>query len=509
MAGEREKWSDLIKDTKDNPLLKDINVALDAYNEAYEKGEHTTNHLNEIINACDKYITAIPYNERHLFIMLKNKLLGKYPDLITVYTLQQKAVSHLYLPEAKTDAKARWKLIKQLTMSEDSTPPTQRFAKGKMLEMPYWKEIKYKGKGSVEYWIKQKPDKMLSLFSYQEILKNEKEAKGLSKRDIAYYENPEENIIEIDNKRLYITTKDGRQLFDSKGITEVGRANDRPDHCLFAVGTDGSIYVGSSKGSEKRVHHSSFLRGSPTLCAGSMKVIDGEIKMITLESGHYKPGAPELANFLKLLKDVYKLDLTKIEVITYDNPAPQNADEFLKRHESPVKPSTAPTAPSLFVAPSEEKEAKEIKPSLPKQSSRLPVHGVLNEKSHALLVRAAALQFNSPSAYAFVRSCFLEYSKAGKSLGVPLFAAAARLLARQWTTHGDIITKLLLKPEYATFDEKTLASFFKEMKEANINLDTLNKEGDVYAILIVTKMITKVDFDTIEVKRNLPGEHKK
>lgn len=58
---------------------------------------------------------------------------------------------------------------------------------------------------------------------------------------------------------------------------------------IFVMDGDGRFYVGQSVNAQ--FHHSSFLAGNAASAAGEIVVNQGEIKMISNVSGHYKPGA--------------------------------------------------------------------------------------------------------------------------------------------------------------------------------------------------------------------------
>jgi hypothetical protein len=50
-----------------------------------------------------------------------------------------------------------------------------------------------------------------------------------------------------------------------------------------------------------KFHHSSFFAGMPVVAAGEVVAFDGQIKLITAKSGHYRPSAADMANMVKKL----------------------------------------------------------------------------------------------------------------------------------------------------------------------------------------------------------------
>ncbi len=86
-------------------------------------------------------------------------------------------------------------------------------------------------------------------------------------------------------------------LYDTKSASSAfsgGRA-------IFVMGKTGRIFANKSH-SVGKFHHSSFLAGQPVGAAGEIKVDNGEIKLISNKSGHYKPSKMYIDQFLKELK---------------------------------------------------------------------------------------------------------------------------------------------------------------------------------------------------------------
>ncbi|MFA6303614.1 MAG: hypothetical protein WC627_10870 [Legionella sp.] len=65
-------------------------------------------------------------------------------------------------------------------------------------------------------------------------------------------------------------------------------------YCLFVVSPEGNLYTCSApndKPGEKTLKHSSLLGGGDVYFAGTMKVLNGKLEVITNSSGHYLPDA--------------------------------------------------------------------------------------------------------------------------------------------------------------------------------------------------------------------------
>ena len=287
----------------------------------YEQ-EQTKEHLAILIRACERYLSNIPAKrrERTTETIAWATLLPEWPDAERIVAIQKKAVSRLFLPTAKTLAKARIALIKELVLDGEEAV----LGAGRMLDKNYWSEIKYKGKNATAAWIKG--DDYCNTYylqSYLEILLKEKAANKIDRKNTAYFENPDAYKVTVSDGRLYR----GKRFLDTRDAKDVFRNTE--NKILYVVGRDGSIYAAGSAKTKSRLHHSSFLSGKRVLCAGTMEVHKGRLKVITIESGHYKPGVKDLLKFLNLLQNQHAMDLSKIRVIDRSG-MPKNAERYLK-----------------------------------------------------------------------------------------------------------------------------------------------------------------------------------
>lgn len=86
---------------------------------------------------------------------------------------------------------------------------------------------------------------------------------------------------------------------------ESGESEKDDGRVHYAMDARGRLYVGYIKKNEqnrKDFYHSSLTGGQTVFSAGTMKIVQGKIKEITNDSGHYTPDAKHLANALYLLQ---------------------------------------------------------------------------------------------------------------------------------------------------------------------------------------------------------------
>lgn len=92
-------------------------------------------------------------------------------------------------------------------------------------------------------------------------------------------------------ERFKLSVKDGK-LYDSEGNlfdTSTAKSLHSTDpRAIFVMDENGNIYA-STKHSMGKFHHSSFLAGGDIAGAGELKVSNGELKLLSDQSGHYKP----------------------------------------------------------------------------------------------------------------------------------------------------------------------------------------------------------------------------
>nr|CBX24473.1 hypothetical_protein [Oryza glaberrima] len=106
---------------------------------------------------------------------------------------------------------------------------------------------------------------------------------------------------------------------------------------IFVMSTTKKLYAGKK---ERGVfQHSSFLAGGATIAAGRFTAENGVIKSIWAYSGHYKPSAENLANFMNFLEE-NGVDLKEVEVRSstnedyYEDPVPNKQNPLATVMES-------------------------------------------------------------------------------------------------------------------------------------------------------------------------------
>ncbi|CEK09647.1 hypothetical protein [Legionella hackeliae] len=309
----------LIKNADGNHDIENINNAIEEYNLASLQGRAEPVLLEPIISAIDTYIQKIPLTLRNKSLFDKDvtwqEQLKDYPQAVDILNIQKKAVALLFLPEGKTEAKARWSLIKNLM-----SPKT----KGKLMDSAYWPESRFQGNTFIYEWINEVSfDAKHNFRSYQELTHYNHNLSGISAVYTTYLKNPENYKLKVKDKKFYFSS----QPIDS---TNSSGAHVKGGEVIFVVGKDGSIYTSDPRAHlGSSFHHSSFLQGKSVLCAGTLKFKEGTLTEITTLSGHYKPTIKNLLHFLAILKDEYHLDLSKIRVKTYHGGF-RNAEKFYK-----------------------------------------------------------------------------------------------------------------------------------------------------------------------------------
>lgn len=96
----------------------------------------------------------------------------------------------------------------------------------------------------------------------------------------------EQHRLVVHEGRLYTT--DGNLFDTSTGTSHWGGGDQR---AIFVMDRHGNLYA-SNHHAVGRFHHSSFLSGGSVAGAGELKVVNGELKFMSDQSGHYRP-APQ------------------------------------------------------------------------------------------------------------------------------------------------------------------------------------------------------------------------
>ncbi|KAL6641888.1 hypothetical protein ACP70R_020069 [Stipagrostis hirtigluma subsp. patula] len=128
---------------------------------------------------------------------------------------------------------------------------------------------------------------------------------------------------------------------------------------IFVMSTAKKLYAGKK---ERGVfQHSSFLAGGTTIAAGRFTAENGVIKSIWAYSGHYKPSAENLSNFLNFLEE-NGVDLKEVEVRSStkedynEDPVPNDTQNFTAAVDPPqdILPPSMTEGDSSANAPPEQ-----------------------------------------------------------------------------------------------------------------------------------------------------------
>lgn len=97
----------------------------------------------------------------------------------------------------------------------------------------------------------------------------------------------------FDGKGVMEQTEDGETFTTEQYHTEFSGTG----WGIFVVSPTGEMYSGSHI--LGKLHHSSFLEGRPVMAAGEIVVQDGAVKAVTAKSGHYRPTADNMMQFVR------------------------------------------------------------------------------------------------------------------------------------------------------------------------------------------------------------------
>lgn len=101
----------------------------------------------------------------------------------------------------------------------------------------------------------------------------------------------------------------------------------------YAVSLGGEFYSGphfaGAASSGRGRYHSSYFAGEPVLCAGEIQILKGRVVEINVSSGHYTPGANNLAMAVEVLA-MAGVNVKMLQVVPYGSPS-SKGDAYLRR----------------------------------------------------------------------------------------------------------------------------------------------------------------------------------
>ncbi|CAO2153273.1 unnamed protein product [Urochloa humidicola] len=146
-------------------------------------------------------------------------------------------------------------------------------------------------------------DRAAELIRRRLILPGEEQEEGDQRQPADDNQQERENYEYIINDGKIIHKLSGEPLDTSQGP--------KGTKWIFVMSTAKRLYAGKK---ERGVfQHSSFLAGGTTIAAGRFTAENGIIKSIWAYSGHYKPSAENLSNFMNFLEE-NGVDLKEVEV---------------------------------------------------------------------------------------------------------------------------------------------------------------------------------------------------
>ena len=169
------------------------------------------------------------------------------------------------------------------------------------------------------------------------ILWFDKEFFEKSKIDPSYIQAFKVNF-KVENGQLVVYTSFGKKVqtpekIDPKTYEVI---NPEPDYALFVMDAAGDFYLikqdwidWHDPAGAPKIHHSTIPAGKDVAAAGKIQVVDGIIKYIDNESGHYIPDNRQLVAAINSLerKGISKADLKgKVKFFNQDDPGPGYAE---------------------------------------------------------------------------------------------------------------------------------------------------------------------------------------
>ncbi|CAD6265227.1 unnamed protein product [Miscanthus lutarioriparius] len=158
--------------------------------------------------------------------------------------------------------------------------------------------------------------------------------------ELCVLQQERENYEYIINEGKIIHKQSGQPLDTSQ--------NPKGTKWIFVMSTAKRLYAGKK---ERGVfQHSSFLAGGTTIAAGRFTAENGIIKSIWAYSGHYKPSAENLSNFMNFLEE-NGVDLKEVEVRSSTR-EDYNEDPVLDGSQNLTAESMGSVPPEVISIPS-------------------------------------------------------------------------------------------------------------------------------------------------------------
>lgn len=264
--------------------------------------------LSDIINSCQAP-AILEYCQSN----------RKSEFFLDLHFIQKKALSMSTLPLAPNDGLARKELIHRGFGN----------GTGRRVDETFKTEFRYEADANIMTFANARVKEF-----YCEYLENQQ---GKTQRASISYLNDEQK------SESKTTIKDGLIYLDNNPVTtpalyggpregveepkDYHQRKENKHYIIYAMDVDKNLYLREESTEDLHIRHSSFLRGAPVLCAGKIEIADGQLKLITTDSGHYKPTANDMYKLVKALDDK-GVDLSKVDVVIFGEG--YNAERFLR-----------------------------------------------------------------------------------------------------------------------------------------------------------------------------------
>lgn len=262
----------------------------------------------ELIEHCEQYLKGIEATSR---TDAKTQLILK---------LQAQAVDFYYGDKKKNQKKVLSdKIRNKITKTYQD------------LHKIHSDEHHFKGNINIFYWLANIKQGVVTKDSFHDVLDK--------KKPVPYFdvETRQEFKVTIKDGAFYHSKNDAMRPIDTNDILDNQR--EREGYRLYVIDIHGNFYVDNWPDVvPDSFCHSSFLSGDTVQCAGLIKINNGKLAEISIESGHYRPQPDHLLKVLRQLRFRNEVDLSTVDVVFLHeekNKTPWlyhcNADKYLKQ----------------------------------------------------------------------------------------------------------------------------------------------------------------------------------
>jgi hypothetical protein len=293
-----------------------------------------------LIEMANEYIESIPFEDRSLFVYYQNihnaqaiaEFTAKYPNAAEIFAIQKRAVLLSLLPQSASLALASWKQVQSLLELEGI---------GNRISSTYWTEIGFKGRIDLYRWIKGVGEN--DMLSYRERAAKSFLLDGFNVKRVYYPTQEDRDLFQVQVSEQRLTNQNGKPLisFHREVISGIPI-----QETLFALTSTGFFALDKEfalKHPSYLFRHSSLVGGERCI-AGTMRIEDGEVLMISNNTGHYQTSPEQLIVLLDYLQAKgVDLSNTQVQVVTIEDERPKTTiyrspQEFLAKYAPDKSP---------------------------------------------------------------------------------------------------------------------------------------------------------------------------